>query len=175
MLCHTLSMLMATDDKTNVCIQRKEKNAIAQSIYFLSPTIWFYEADYGDGEKVCEKGKGKFHYLYISYIFLLLIFSQDRLMILFNEISNCCVFASLPVYFNLPVYYRWSFLPTSPFIAPSPFIILAEFCQPPRLFCPPFLFETRKYKLKVSTIRYLLVQIKHKIHRQRLLELVFLT
>ena len=66
-------------------------------------------------------------------------------------------------------------MPTSLFIAPSLFIILAEFCQPPRLFCPPFLFETRKYKLKVSIIRHLLVQIKHKIHRQRLLELVFLT
>ena len=84
--------------------KQKEKNAIAQSIYFLSSTIWFYEADYGDGEKVCQTGKRKFHYLYISYIFLLLMFSQDRLMILFNEISNCCVFDSLPIYFNLPVY-----------------------------------------------------------------------
>ena len=37
------------------------------------------------------------------------------------------------------------FLPTSPFIAPSLFIILAEICQPPRLFRPPLLFETREY------------------------------
>ena len=36
-------------------------------------------------------------------------------------------------------------MPTSPFIAPSPFIILAKICQPPRLFLPPLLFETREY------------------------------
>ena len=41
--------------------KEKEKNAIAQLIYFVSPTIWFYEADYGDGEKVCQKRKGEFH------------------------------------------------------------------------------------------------------------------
>ena len=39
----------------------KEKNAIAQLIYFVSTVIWFYEADYGDGERVCQKGKGEFH------------------------------------------------------------------------------------------------------------------
>ena len=55
----------------------------------------------------------------------------------FNEISNCCVFAILPVCSNLPVYYLWRFLPISRFIVPSPFIISAEICQRPRLFQPP--------------------------------------
>ena len=41
--------------------KEKEKNAVAQLIYFVSLTIWFYEADYGDGEKVFQKGKGEFH------------------------------------------------------------------------------------------------------------------
>ena len=37
------------------------KNAIAQSIYFVSPTIWFYKGDYRDRKKVCQKRKWKFH------------------------------------------------------------------------------------------------------------------
>ena len=41
--------------------KEKEKNAVAQLIYFVSLTIWFYKADYGDGEKVFQKGKGEFH------------------------------------------------------------------------------------------------------------------
>ena len=41
--------------------KEKEKNIIAQSICFVSPTIWFCEADYADGEKVCQKGKGEFY------------------------------------------------------------------------------------------------------------------
>ena len=40
--------------------KEKEKNAVAQLIYFVSLTIWFYEADCGDGEKVCQKGRGNF-------------------------------------------------------------------------------------------------------------------
>ena len=68
----------------------------------------------------------------------------------FNEISNCRVFASLPVYSNLLVYYLWRFLPTSLFITVSLFINLAEICQHPRLFRPPLLFKTREYK---GTIR----------------------
>ena len=41
--------------------KEKKKNAIAQLIYFVSLTVSFYEADYGDGEKVCQKGKGEFY------------------------------------------------------------------------------------------------------------------
>ena len=36
-------------------------------------------------------------------------------------------------------------MPTPSFIAPFPLIILADICQPPRLFRPPVLFETREY------------------------------
>ena len=41
--------------------KEKEENAIAQSIYFVSPMILFYKADYGDEEKICQKGKGEFY------------------------------------------------------------------------------------------------------------------
>ena len=55
-------MLVSTGDKTGYLHPKKRrKNAIAQSIYFVSPTIWFYEAGYGDGQKVCQKGKREFH------------------------------------------------------------------------------------------------------------------
>ena len=40
----------------------------------------------------------------------------------FNEISNGCLFASVPVYSNLPVYYFDRNLPASSFIPPSPSI-----------------------------------------------------
>ena len=45
----------------------------------------------------------------------------------FNEISNCCVFDSLP------------FIPTSPFIN------FGDFCQPPRLFHPTRLLLWPKF------------------------------
>ena len=41
--------------------KEKEENAIAQSIYFVSPMIFFYKADCGDEEKICQKGKGEFY------------------------------------------------------------------------------------------------------------------
>ena len=37
------------------------------------------------------------------------------------------------------------FLPASPFIPTSPFINFGDSCQPPRLFRPPLLFQTREY------------------------------
>ena len=79
----------------------------------------------------------------------------------FNEISICCVFASLPVYCNLPVYQLWRFLATSLFIAPSPFIILAEICQPPRLFRPPLLFETREYLVNFLVLTNKVANSRH--------------
>ena len=62
-------------------------------------------------------------------MFFLLIFSQDRLMILFQPL-RLLTLETFPIF---------------PFIAPFPFIILAEICQPPCLFCPPVLFETWEY------------------------------
>ena len=73
-------------------------------------------------------------------MFFLLIFSQDRLMILFMKflITVCFgqpprlfqprrlltleTFANLPVYYTLPVYYLGQNLLASPFIPPSPAI-----------------------------------------------------
>ena len=62
----------------------------------------------------------------------LLIFSQDRLIFYFNEISNCFCpplrlfqpprLLNLEIFANLPVYYFGRNLPASPFIPPSPTI-----------------------------------------------------
>ena len=69
-------------------------------------------------------------------MFFLLIFSQDRLMTLFQWNFQLLCFCKPPrlltleIFANIPVYCT------------LPFIILAEICQPPRLFGSPILFET---------------------------------
>ena len=72
------------------------------------------------------------NYLCISFYFLVDIFTR-----LFDDFIS--------IKFLIAV-----FLPTSSFIAPYPSIILAKICQPPRLFHPPLLFETREYTNSVN-------------------------
>ena len=73
------------------------------------------------------------------------ISSQNRLMILFHW-NFYLLFLPASPFINFGYFCQlWIFLPTFlPFIAPSSFIILAEIYQPPRLFRPPLLFETRE-------------------------------
>ena len=74
------------------------------------------------------------------------IFSQDRLMILFQWSFNCCVFASLPVYFNLP------------------FINFGDFCQPVHLLHPPrLLFWSKFVSLPVYSVLLFYLKLKNNL------------
>ena len=64
-------------------------------------------------------------------------------------------------------------MPTFPFIAPSPFIILAEICQPPRLFRPPLLLETREYLWLLISFWILNIKMMFYISFERKFNLSF--
>ena len=103
-------------------------------VFFISMTfISIYKLRFGS-DSSCRKTT------FVFFMFFLLIFSQDRLTILFQwnfwllcfcqsprlfqppRLLTLEVFANLPVYCTLPVYYFGQNLPVSPFIPPSPSI-----------------------------------------------------